>query len=150
MSDLARKCPECGAGLPADSPASLCPHCLIHLGFEPVDDDAPNAPPAPNTGDAPPALAVSETVITSLPALTKVRYFGDYELLSEIAHGGWDGVSGPRHTHIGQQQRSDPLARCILRSDRRCGKGQGKASVNDSTRSRERLRSQTQYAEQTA
>src|SRR5688572_10594285 len=33
MAD-AQFCPECGAEIPSDSPAGLCPKCLLKAGFE--------------------------------------------------------------------------------------------------------------------
>ncbi len=70
------KCRECGAAIPADSPGGYCGQCLLRLGLEPaaVHSDSTTtihsaAPGTPSAG-------------------TKVQYFGDYELLEEIAHGG--------------------------------------------------------------
>ena len=72
-------CPSCGAELPSDAPKGFCPRCLYRLGF---DEAAQSRLPAEQDAeDRPSGLAVT-------PGLTKLRSFGDYELLEEIGHGG--------------------------------------------------------------
>ena len=53
-------CPQCHQSLPADAPAGLCPRCLL------------------------------QQTLAAPPAGTVVRYFGDYELVKEIARLGGD------------------------------------------------------------
>jgi tRNA A-37 threonylcarbamoyl transferase component Bud32 len=61
-------CPVCGTRLPGDAPRGLCPQCLLGqaIGIQSEDD----------------ANGVTR------PASSTIRYFGDYELLGEIAQGG--------------------------------------------------------------
>ncbi|TAK96024.1 MAG: hypothetical protein EPO07_14890 [Verrucomicrobia bacterium] len=56
-------CPVCGALLPGDAPRGLCPKCLLGQAIE-VPSPASQFPGQ------------------------RVRYFGDYELLGEVAQGG--------------------------------------------------------------
>ena len=58
------QCETCGKVLAADAPSGLCPICLLRSAIEYGSSQA---------------LA---------PFLPKLRYFGDYELLAEIARGG--------------------------------------------------------------
>jgi len=65
-NDLKPQCPECGAPLPPDAPAGLCPKCLMGLNLktETVFTDAPAAaePPVPTEQLAPhfPQLEILE------------------------------------------------------------------------------------------
>jgi serine/threonine protein kinase len=58
------QCETCGNAIAADAPSDLCPICLLRTAIEHGSSQA---------------LA---------PLLPKLRYFGDYELVEEIARGG--------------------------------------------------------------
>lgn len=68
-------CPKCQRPLAASSPHELCPACLLQALM--ADDATPNLPNQ-DGANGNPANRQHATV----------RYFGDYELLGEIAKGG--------------------------------------------------------------
>src|SRR5262245_17883788 len=89
MSANPASCAGCGTTLTANTPEGLCPKCLLARGLDLLAAGATSA-------DAPTESSMPLTPVTG----TKLRYFGDYELLDEIARGGMGVVFKARQLSL--------------------------------------------------
>lgn len=88
-------CSECGEPIANDVPRGLCGKCLLSLGLS--DDDEANSTAIDGSPVGPPR----PTTPRALELLSgKNRYFGDYELLEEIARGGMGTVYRARQVSL--------------------------------------------------
>ena len=91
-------CNRCGSELPANAPAGVCPRCLLQAGLLESTAEIASAvidatiqmdsiAPSGRANDLPTERDGASSGNTPEPG-EKLRYFGEYELLAEIARGG--------------------------------------------------------------
>src|SRR6478752_5119588 len=87
----AQVCPQCGKPLPSDGPQGLCPACLLKAALpgQSVVESATT-----DLHDSSPANVIAPE------AGVRLKYFGDYELLEEIARGGMGVVWKARQSSL--------------------------------------------------
>lgn len=86
------QCPKCGVDLPENSPAGMCPRCLLGAGFESVDATQPTPESAQTSSQPGPFVPPNAELLAP--------HFPQLEISQLVGHGGMGAVYKARQKKL--------------------------------------------------
>jgi serine/threonine protein kinase len=114
-------CPRCRAAITADSPAGLCPSCLMQMALERATESPDQSSGSENS--------TAEGAVADLAIPEIIRSFGDYELLQRVARGGMGVIYKARQICLNRIVAVKMMAPGLLVSEAEASRFQTEAEV---------------------